>query len=111
MKSNQTNIEFLKSVLYKFRLFNQIYKNSTFQFENITTIIDFHRIMLNNSYETSKTSRFFYKLKDEILGEYYTTLNLTFEKTTTNTNASINISAILDVLNPGIVQIKPITIW
>ena len=48
----------------------------------------------------------FYKLKDEILGEYYTTLNLTFEKTTTNTNASINISAILDVLNPGIVQNK-----
>jgi len=104
IQSNEYRI--LEECLYKFRLFNQIYKNSTFQFENITTIIDFHRIMLNNSYETSKTSRFFYKLKDEILGEYYTTLNLTFEKTTTNTNASISISAILDVLNPGIVQNK-----
>lgn len=101
IQSNEYRI--LEECLYKFRLFNQIYKHSTFQFESISTIIDFYKIMLNNSYETSKTSRFFYKLKDEILGEYYSTLNITFEKTA---NANNSISAIIDVLNPGIAQNK-----
>ena len=57
MKSNQTNIEFLKSVFINLD-FSIKFIKFNFQFENITTIIDFHRIMLNNSYETSKTSRF-----------------------------------------------------
>lgn len=86
IQSNEYRI--LEECLYKFRLFNQIYKHSTFQFESISTIIDFYKIMLNNSYETSKTSRFFYKLKNEILGEYYSTLNITFEKLPTPTIAS-----------------------
>lgn len=92
----------LEASLYKMRLLNQIYEASpNVPFEDSTAVVEFNKIMLANSHELSKTARFFYKLKDEIWGEYYKLLQISCERTGVK-----DIKSILQVLNPGTTNLK-----
>ncbi|EMG48341.1 TRM3 tRNA [Candida maltosa Xu316] len=94
LQSNQ--LATLDECLYKFRLFNQVYEKSEFKFKDITTLLDAMKIIMANNDELSKTARFFYKLRDNILGEYYTALKITVER-----NHTQDINPVLAVLNPS----------
>ncbi|KAI5955276.1 hypothetical protein KGF54_001837 [Candida jiufengensis] len=74
------NIEILERSYYKYRLFNKLYKHSSFEFINPKHVIDFHSKLLANTEDITKQDRFFYKLKSKIDGEYYNSLRIQFEK-------------------------------
>ncbi|RCK59610.1 tRNA (guanosine(18)-2'-O)-methyltransferase [Candida viswanathii] len=67
----------LEDCLLRMRLFNKIYRASS-----------------DPAFDLSKTSRWYYKLKDEIFAEYYRTLQTTFERALPK-----DIKPVLEVLN------------
>lgn len=58
----------------KFKLFNKLYENSKFTFDDIETLLNTK--VLIHADELSRTIKKFYKISDEIYGEYYSLLNI-----------------------------------
>ncbi|ODV78144.1 uncharacterized protein CANTADRAFT_54915 [Suhomyces tanzawaensis NRRL Y-17324] len=67
------NYHTLTVAVKKFRLFNKLVRFQQF-FDSYTTILDLHKSMLSNTLELTKTVKNFYKIKDEIYGEFFTLL-------------------------------------
>ncbi|KAI3405575.2 hypothetical protein KGF56_001593 [Candida oxycetoniae] len=70
----------LTSALKKYVLFNKLYASSKFKFENWKEILKLKKKMLVNAEEVTKTDKFFYKVKDDLEGEYFVTLFTTYCK-------------------------------
>ncbi|RLV92254.1 hypothetical protein JA1_003313 [Spathaspora sp. JA1] len=70
----------LTKTLFKFRLFNIWFKNSEFKFEDPMTVFDMYKVLLIHSHYLSQQVKHFYKLKDEIMGEYFQCLQISLAK-------------------------------
>ncbi|MDC6270995.1 hypothetical protein PP707_01715, partial [Acetobacter pasteurianus] len=80
MELQSADIEVLKDSVAKFKLFNKLFENSKYVFENPLEVFNFKNKLLLNEKEASKRDRFFYKLKDAIEGEYLTCLSTSYCK-------------------------------
>ncbi|KAI5959437.1 hypothetical protein KGF57_002075 [Candida theae] len=77
------DLSILNNVHIKMKLFNNLYRNSTFQFEDENILVELKRNLLTNTDELTKVDKFFYKIKDRIDGEYYKSLEISFQKNPT----------------------------
>lgn len=84
------DLTILNNVYFKMKLFNNLFQNSDFQFEDPKTIVDLKRNLLTNTDDFTKLDKFFYKSKDRIDGEYYTALQTSFQKDSTFFTAAFN---------------------
>lgn len=80
----------LSNVYFKMKLFNNVFLNSNFQFEDPKVLVNLKNNLLTNTDEMTKMDKFFYKIKDRIDGEYYTTLQTSFQKNSTFFPAAFN---------------------
>jgi tRNA guanosine-2'-O-methyltransferase len=81
----------LTVMINKYRLFNNLYQNSDFKFKDGSCVLG--QRVLPYSRELSKTVSHFYKLHDEVYGEYYTALEIT------NSKMDLNFDELMDVVN------------
>ncbi|KAK6455014.1 uncharacterized protein RJT20DRAFT_129682 [Scheffersomyces xylosifermentans] len=93
-ESQSDKLEILELLHRKFTLFNNIYGASSYGFVKVGDVISFYSNLLSNSDELVKSVKLFYKLKEEILGDFYQLLEIASSKEKLQ-----NIDEILKLLN------------
>jgi tRNA guanosine-2'-O-methyltransferase len=90
------NYYVLGVALEKYRLFNSFARYCQVPFDTFNELMDFHNNMLKNTGELTKTVKDFYKLKDQIHGEFFATLEIYSEK---GLFEEIDVSDLLSLMN------------
>ncbi|KAK6203617.1 uncharacterized protein RJT21DRAFT_28687 [Scheffersomyces amazonensis] len=85
----------LENTYYKLIIFNQLYNSNEVKPINFSSLISFYHTLLSNSEEVSKTVKTFYKLKEDIYGEFYNLISICY----TREPVQVPISTILELLD------------
>ncbi|KAK6465652.1 hypothetical protein DFJ63DRAFT_321766 [Scheffersomyces coipomensis] len=86
----------LELTYYKYKVFNGQFKVSDYEI-SLQDLIEFNNNLLINSKEIPKIIKSFYKLKDEIYGEYYASLNIAMKKS--SSSSTVDADQLLDLLD------------
>ncbi|ABN65502.2 predicted protein [Scheffersomyces stipitis CBS 6054] len=93
-ESQSDELPVLELMLQKHKFFNNIYAHSTSVVMDFVGLVELETKILSKSSKLVKSVKEFYKLKEEIYGEYYKTLEITSTK-----SKGYSIEDILKVLN------------
>lgn len=83
----------LRLLVNKFKLFNNLYEHGNCKFDNLESLMN--RDILKHGQELSKSFNKFYKISDDIYGEYYRSLEITFKRN------PIDSTKLVNLLNPN----------